>query len=126
IETDKTSMEVPATFGGTLSAIHFQVGDVAKVGAVVAVILGEGETSARRKADAPAPAAAPQATRPAPAAAPVAVAKVQAPKPAAPMELFREVRTPERNFGPGRIAGGIAVTPLARRLAGENGIDLSR
>jgi pyruvate dehydrogenase E2 component (dihydrolipoamide acetyltransferase) len=42
------------------------------------------------------------------------------------MDLFREVRTPERNFGPARIAGGITVTPLARRLAGENGIDLSR
>jgi len=26
IETDKTSMEVPATFAGTLSAINFQVG----------------------------------------------------------------------------------------------------
>jgi len=41
------------------------------------------------------------------------------------MDLFREVRTPERNFGPARM-GGITVTPLARRLAGENGIDLSR
>ena len=40
IETDKTSMEVPATFGGTLSEVHFQVGEVAKVGAVVAVIGG--------------------------------------------------------------------------------------
>ncbi len=37
IETDKTSMEVPATFGGTLTDIHFQVGETAKVGAVVAV-----------------------------------------------------------------------------------------
>ncbi|KAB2879163.1 MAG: pyruvate dehydrogenase complex dihydrolipoamide acetyltransferase [Pseudorhodoplanes sp.] len=43
-----------------------------------------------------------------------------------PMELFSEVRTPERNFGPARIAGGIVVTPLARRLASERGIDLSR
>jgi pyruvate dehydrogenase E2 component (dihydrolipoamide acetyltransferase) len=42
------------------------------------------------------------------------------------MELFREVRSPDRNFGPARIAGGVTVTPLARRLAGENGIDLSR
>jgi pyruvate dehydrogenase E2 component (dihydrolipoamide acetyltransferase) len=42
------------------------------------------------------------------------------------MDPFREVRTPERNFGPGRLAGGTAVTPLARRLAGERGIDLSR
>jgi pyruvate dehydrogenase E2 component (dihydrolipoamide acetyltransferase) len=51
---------------------------------------------------------------------------MQIAKPAAPIELFREVRTPERNFGPARLSGGITVTPLARRLAGENGIDLSR
>ncbi len=46
----------------------------------------------------------------------------------APIKLdpFFEVRTPERNFGPARLAGGITVTPLARRLAGEAGIDLSR
>jgi pyruvate dehydrogenase E2 component (dihydrolipoamide acetyltransferase) len=33
---------------------------------------------------------------------------------------------PSRNFGPAKTAGGTSVTPLARRLAGENGIDLSR
>ena len=44
IETDKTSMEVPATEAGTLTDIRFQVGDVAKVGAVVAVISGAGAT----------------------------------------------------------------------------------
>jgi pyruvate dehydrogenase E2 component (dihydrolipoamide acetyltransferase) len=53
IETDKTSMEVPATSAGTLTDIHFQVGEVAKVGAVVAVIRGAGE-AARPKAAAPA------------------------------------------------------------------------
>ncbi len=42
------------------------------------------------------------------------------------MDPFFEVRTPERNYGPAKIAGGIAVTPLARRLASESGIDLSR
>src|SRR5579875_2892299 len=42
IETDKTSMEVPATSAGTLTDIRFQVGEVAKVGAVVAVIAGVG------------------------------------------------------------------------------------
>jgi pyruvate dehydrogenase E2 component (dihydrolipoamide acetyltransferase) len=41
------------------------------------------------------------------------------------MEPFREVRSPERNYGPARLPGGIAVTPLARRLAGEAGIDLA-
>ncbi|WP_325701200.1 dihydrolipoamide acetyltransferase family protein [Pseudorhodoplanes sp.] len=136
IETDKTSMEVPATFGGTLSTVNFQVGDVAKVGAVVAVILGEGEV---------AKPAAPQAqvSKAAPTPPPLIPANAgnrtqelgprlrgdapDAGRPPEPvkMELFREVRTPERNFGPARI-GGITVTPLARRLAGENGIDLSR
>src|SRR5262249_16721305 len=36
-----------------------------------------------------------------------------------------EVRTPERNYGPARLPGGAVTTPLARRLAGEAGIDLS-
>ena len=47
IETDKTSMEVPSTTSGTLSEIRFKVGDVAKVGAVVAVISGAGEPKYR-------------------------------------------------------------------------------
>ena len=41
------------------------------------------------------------------------------------LDPFFEVRTPERNFGPARLSGGITVTPLARRLATERGIDLS-
>ena len=56
IETDKTSMEVPATSAGTLGEIRFQVGEVAKVGAVVAVIAG---------ADEPAPPPPPPALPPA-------------------------------------------------------------
>src|SRR5207248_9962336 len=43
IETDKVSMEVPAIAAGTLAAIHVQAGEVAPVGAVVAVIQGKGE-----------------------------------------------------------------------------------
>ena len=45
IETDKTSMEVPATSAGTLTEINFGVGETAKVGAVVAVIAGAGEAA---------------------------------------------------------------------------------
>src|SRR3954471_14081421 len=61
IETDKTSMEVPATSAGTLTDIRFQVGEVAKVGAVVAVIAGAGE---------PAKASQPSATAAKPTSAP--------------------------------------------------------
>ena len=123
IETDKTSMEVPSITAGTLSEIRFQVGEVAKVGAVVAVISGAGgAATASTAAPAKAPAAPP---RPAPAVAMPAVQAAPVPR-TTPMDPFREVRTPERNYGPAKLVSGTVVTPLARRLAGERGIDLLR
>jgi pyruvate dehydrogenase E2 component (dihydrolipoamide acetyltransferase) len=128
IETDKVSMEVPATEAGILSEIRVPEGEVAPVGAVVGVI-GDGSAavvSAPAKS-APVAAEAPKAS-PA-AAAPNATPPKTAPQtPSQPIKLdpFFEVRTPQRNFGPARLSGGIFVTPLARRLASEAGIDLSR
>ena len=119
IETDKATMEVPATAAGKLVEIRVGTGAVVPVGAVVAVI-SDGSAAV----SGPAPVAAS-----APARAPAPVPTVAAPPASGPpikLEPFREVRTPERNFGPARLAGGIVVTPLARRLAGEAGIDLSR
>src|SRR5882757_9390374 len=80
IETDKTSMEVPATSAGTLSAINFGVGDVAKVGAVVAQILAAGEPASAapaKAAAAPPIAAAPKAAAQTQAAAPAASAPIK-------------------------------------------------
>jgi pyruvate dehydrogenase E2 component (dihydrolipoamide acetyltransferase) len=127
IETDKTSMEVPATSAGTLSDIRFGVGEVAKVGAVVAVLSGAGEAPAKTALAAVAPASAATAPTVRPAGLPLApiVAPVPSTRPIS-MDPWREVRSPERNFGPAKTAGGAFTTPLARRLAGERGIDLSR
>jgi pyruvate dehydrogenase E2 component (dihydrolipoamide acetyltransferase) len=122
IETDKTSMEVPSITAGTLTEICFQVGEVAKVGAVVAIISGPGGVAARSSA----PSAGTSPKVPAAPPRPVPVHSTPMPRPAASMDPFHEVRTPERNFGPARLPGGAIVTPLARRLAGERGIDLSR
>jgi pyruvate/2-oxoglutarate dehydrogenase complex dihydrolipoamide acyltransferase (E2) component len=135
IETDKVSMEVPAIAAGTLSVIHVQAGEVAPVGAVVAIIQGSGETVSTAK---PAPAVSQAPLTPAKAGVQSQEKKELGPsfrederkessKPGAPfkMEPFREVRSPERNYGPARLAGGTVVTPLARRLAGEAGIDLT-
>jgi pyruvate dehydrogenase E2 component (dihydrolipoamide acetyltransferase) len=126
IETDKVSMEVPSTTTGVLAEIRVPAGDVALVGAIVAVIA---DGSGARPAQTAAPVVAPTAK---PAASPttVAVAAPVAPVPqdTRPIKLdpFFEVRTPDRNFGPARLSGGVTITPLARRLAAESGIDLSR
>ena len=130
IETDKVSMEVPSTTSGTLAEILVPAGEVALVGAVVAVIADGAAAPAHQ----PAAAALPQTERAAAPAPPIpAKAAIQSPGPrlrgdeqtTVPLDPFFEVRTPERNFGPARLPGGISVTPLARRLAAESGIDLS-
>jgi len=127
IETDKVSMEVPSTTAGVLAEIRVPAGEVAPVGAVVAVIADGAAASAAPAAETPskpAPSSAAPAARPAPVAAPIAAAQ---PAMAAPIKLdpFFEVRTPQRNYGPARLAGGRSATPLARRLAAEGGIDLA-
>jgi pyruvate dehydrogenase E2 component (dihydrolipoamide acetyltransferase) len=124
IETDKVSMEVPSTTTGVLAEIRVAVGAVAPVGAVVAVISdGAGTATSASSTTAPVP------VPPARVAATAAPAAVSAPAtPAGPIRLdpFFEVRTPARNYGAAKLPGGTAVTPLARRLAGDAGIDLTR
>src|SRR5882757_6791931 len=115
IEIDKTSMEVPATFAGTLSAINFHVGEVAKVGAVVAIITGAGEAP-------PLPAKSAVSVASAAPARPV-LATAEAAN-GTSLDPWNAVRSPERNFGPARRSDGTASTPLARRLAAERGIDI--
>jgi pyruvate dehydrogenase E2 component (dihydrolipoamide acetyltransferase) len=121
IETDKATMEVPATAAGELKEIRVATGAVAPVGAVVAVI-ADGSAAAAPRAPAQ---IAPAKVSSAPAPAAVAPARADQGRPIT-LDPFREVRTPERNFGAARLASGTVVTPLARRLAGEAGIDLAR
>ncbi|MFY9692753.1 MAG: dihydrolipoamide acetyltransferase family protein [Xanthobacteraceae bacterium] len=131
IETDKVSMEVPSTTTGVLAEIRVVAGEIALVGAVVGVISdGSGATARAPTATAPRVAPAPPKAQaiPAPATVPGASARQDTRQASRPIKLdpFFEVRTPERNYGPARLSGGVTVTPLARRLAGEAGIDLSR
>jgi pyruvate dehydrogenase E2 component (dihydrolipoamide acetyltransferase) len=133
IETDKVSMEVPSTAAGILAEIFVPAGAVAPVGAVVAVIADTlGAAPLARRAAQPAPAAPLAAAPPSPLLARMsgmaslaASALAPPPGPTVKLDPFLEVRTPPRNYGPARIAGGTAVTPLARRLAAEGGLDLS-
>jgi len=132
IETDKVSMEVPATEAGILSEIRVTEGEVAPVGAIVGVIGSGAASGAAPTAAPPAKTAATAAAQPAKIPSPPAPAAERAappsaaPQQASKLDPFFEVRTPSRNFGPAQLSGGITVTPLARRLASEAGIDLSR
>jgi pyruvate dehydrogenase E2 component (dihydrolipoamide acetyltransferase) len=123
IETDKVSMEIQAITGGTLSEIRVAAGDEAPVGAIVAIIAGDGAAAAAQGGTG-APPAAPKAPPSVPVSTPATAPQIA--KPAAPVALdpYFEVRTPPKNFGPSQT-GGRAVTPLARRLAAEAGIDLA-
>lgn len=123
IETDKVTVEVPAIGAGTLSAINVGEGTVAPVGAVIAVVSDGGAAAAiPAQPDRPAATAKPAAPAVALAATPGA-SHPPSPSRSREYDLFREVNTPLRNFGPAR-RNGIAVTPLARRLAVEAGLDL--
>ncbi len=127
IETDKATMEYEAVDEGTLAKIVVPEGtqDVA-VNAVIAVLAGEGE-DVKAAASAAKPAAAPA---PKAAEAPKPAVKAEAPKPAAPAPQAAPPPKPAASPAPQPAAtsGGnrIFSSPLARRLAKEAGIDLSR
>src|SRR5262249_34078606 len=92
IETDKVSMEVPSTTAGVLAEIRVPAGEVAPVGAVVAVIAdGAAGSAPPPAAEALSKPAAAPASRPPPMTAPVAAGE---PAAAVPVKLdpFFEVR----------------------------------
>jgi pyruvate dehydrogenase E2 component (dihydrolipoamide acetyltransferase) len=118
IETDKATMEVEAVDEGKVGRIVVAEGaEGVKVNAVIAVLLEEGETEVPK--DAAAPAAAPPAAKPAAAAAPAAAPALAAPKPAP-----AAAPAPQ----PAAASGGerIFASPLAKRIAADRGLDLSR
>lgn len=115
IETDKATMEFEAFPGqeGKLLYIGTGEGETAPVDTVLAILGDEGEDIEALKAGDAAPAAAP-AEEAAPASAPeVAPAPEVTPAPApAPA-------------APAATDGSVKASPLARKLAGDRGIDLN-
>ncbi|MFE9818789.1 2-oxoglutarate dehydrogenase, E2 component, dihydrolipoamide succinyltransferase [Streptomyces sp. NPDC005773] len=139
VSTDKVDTEIPAPVSGVLLEIVVAEDETAEVGAKLAVIGAPGAAPAAAPAaaaPAPAPAAAPAAAAPAPAAAapapaapapaPVApAAPAAAPAPAAPAPVAA-APAPVTPAAPAATSGddGAYVTPLVRKLAAENGVDL--
>ena len=128
IETDKATMEVEAVDEGTIAKIVVPEGtqDV-PVNDVIAVLAGDGEdvkAAGAAAASKPAPKAA-EAPAPKPASAPAAAAAPAAtPAPAvvAAAPIAPAASPAPQSNGVGRIFS----SPLARRLAKEAGIEISR
>ncbi|MGH6990588.1 MAG: pyruvate dehydrogenase complex dihydrolipoamide acetyltransferase [Stellaceae bacterium] len=130
IETDKATMEVEAVDEGVIGKIIVPDGTAGvKVNAPIAVLLADGETMAD------APPATPEAAAPAPPPAQPAPPKAP-PKPAAPSPATPAPATPAPRVtdavaasahpaANGHRGGRIFVSPLARRMAGQAGLDLS-
>ena len=128
IETDKATMEYEAVDEGTIAKIVVPEGtqDVA-VNSVIAVLANEGEdVKAAAGAAAAKPQATPAAAAPKPAEAKPAEAKPAEAKPApAPVAAAPTALAPQA-AAPKPAAGRVFASPLARRLAKDAGIDLSR
>jgi 2-oxoglutarate dehydrogenase E2 component (dihydrolipoamide succinyltransferase) len=143
VSTDKVDTEIPSPVAGTLQEIRVNEDESAQVGAVLAIIGSGAATQA-----APAPASAPAApaqehdhkptqaevSAPAPAEdadralAQAAPAPSAAPAPAAPPQPA-QAQTAPTQAAPAQAAPGGAeagyVTPLVRKLANQEGVDLA-
>ena len=113
IETDKATMEVEAVDEGTIAKIAVAEGTQGvKVNAVIAILVEEGEDASAVdvKAEAPAPKAEEEK--------PVEAEKIVAPEPA--------VEAPKPAPMTPKVEGErIFASPLARRIAEQNNVDLA-
>ena len=151
IETDKATMEVESVDEGTVAELLVSAGqEDIKVGAVIARLAGEGESAAPSPAAVPPPLTAEERMRtPSPSragrdgretakegAAPPPEVKGYGAQPGADAELATEERAGPATLPPSAKADGppprqagegkrIAASPLARRLAAVNGVDLA-
>jgi 2-oxoglutarate dehydrogenase E2 component (dihydrolipoamide succinyltransferase) len=130
ISTDKVDAEIPSPVGGVLAEVVVQEGETVEVGTVVAYVDTDASAAAEATPPPPAPAAAPSElpeaavgqpeqpsggapSRPEPSsAAPSAAPQEASAPPAAGESLEARVRSHS--------------SPLVRRIAAENGVELSR
>ncbi len=149
VSTDKVDTEIPAPVSGVLLEIVVAEDETAEVGAKLAVIGAKGAAPAAAPAapaaapaqeapkqeapqqEAPQQAEAPKQEAPAPAAPAAAPAPVQAQPAAAPAPAAPQApAAPAAPQAPAPAAtsgdDGAYVTPLVRKLASENGVDLGQ
>jgi pyruvate dehydrogenase E2 component (dihydrolipoamide acetyltransferase) len=125
VETDKATMELESFFDGTLLAVFVPAGSQVPLGAALCAVGKAGEkVSAPEKAAVPAAAPA-AAAKAAPAAAATPAPAAPAPAAAAPKAPAPEKVSASPEPAPVAAApeGRLRISPLARKLAAEKGVD---
>src|SRR5690349_11555551 len=119
VSTDKVDAEVPAPAAGIITKLLVQVDDEVPVGAPLAEMEpgdGSGEGSTAKPAGPVAGEEGPS-DAPEPSSTP--------PSPAPPAGQAEESTTgTDRQAGDGANGADVRATPIARRIAAENGVDL--
>lgn len=116
ISTDKVDAEIPAPASGVLQEIKISEGTTVQVNTVVGTIASDGDGAAAAPAKT-APAA------PAPPASPAPEAKQAPPRPAAPPATQQQ---PAPATSHEQEAEHARSSPLVRKIARENNVDLSQ
>ncbi|MGB5808520.1 dihydrolipoyllysine-residue acetyltransferase, partial [Castellaniella sp.] len=126
VESDKASMEIPASVGGVVKAVKVKLGDKVAQGAEILVVETAGGAAQAAAPAAAAPASEPvPASEPAPATAPAApvaaapdAAATNAPARTSPTAAFAEADVPLRNLP--------HASPSVRQFARELGVNLAQ
>ncbi|MEN3121553.1 2-oxoglutarate dehydrogenase, E2 component, dihydrolipoamide succinyltransferase [Janibacter sp. LM] len=141
VSTDKVDTEIPSPVAGTLTKILVQEDETVEVGADLAIVGGSGSGSAPAAEESPAPQAdeeqpatagttADEAAAQEPEAAQAEEApKQEAPKAEAPKQEAPKAEAPKQEAPKQESSAGDAaayVTPLVRKLAADNDIDLAQ
>ncbi|WP_320671387.1 dihydrolipoyllysine-residue acetyltransferase [Patulibacter defluvii] len=122
LESDKATMEVPSTAAGTVKELKVAVGDTVSEGTVIAVIEVDGDGSSDDGGDGGDEADGGEAD-----AAPAATAEEAKPAAKEPPAAEPEPAAEPREDAPAASSGGpVYASPTVRRLAREQGVDLSR
>lgn len=119
VMTDKATVEIPTSQGGTVEKLMAEEGAMVKVGQVIALLK---EGAAKATSAAPAPKAATQSPTPAPVSSAPTLTAAAAPKASAPVS--HAMAAPSREYI--AEAGTVLATPATRRLAREMGVDVTQ
>ena len=120
VETDKATMAMPSFDDGILHKIYVKEGETVPLGATLALILEEGEEP---PADADAP---PASATPAVAEEPTEKKEAKPEAAAAPPAKVTPPKASTPAPAPVSTGGRVKASPLARKLAAERGVNLSR